>query len=36
MNVERIQRVVAEFAALRDDDDRPRTLARLLRQTGLG
>ena len=36
MNVERIQRVVAEFAALLDDDDRPRILARLLRQTGLG
>lgn len=35
MNLRRVRSVVAEFAAVLEDEERPAALQRLLRKTGL-
>lgn len=36
MDLDRVRRLVSEFAAILDDDERPRDLERLIARTGLG
>lgn len=36
MDLDRVRRLVSEFAAILDDNERPRNLERLIARTGIG